>query len=334
MRQILLVLLFASLSLLFSCGESMGDKTILPSSTGKYGEVLVIVDTLYENGATGEELKSIFFKAMPGLPQQESQFRMASVAPQSFKSILKRSRNILKLNIGNGKKTAIKLEEDIWAKDQLMIHITASSDENAARVLEKNRQTIRDYFNEREVERLKKQFSIKPQIALMEELEKNDHVRLIIPPGFVKMSCESNGCWFKKEKSIGEHQIIQGIMLYSYPYESDSVFALSEMIDKRDVFTLPNVQGSRDSSFMIVYEEYVPTTKEINLNGLYALEYRGLWNMQNDFMGGPFLHYTFVDEKRNKVINLDGFVYAPKFNKREYLRELEAIMKTARIVND
>lgn len=320
--------------MLFSCGEVIGDKTILPSSTGKYGEVLVIVDTLYENGATGEELENIFFKAMPGLPQQESQFRMASVAPQGFKSILKRSRNILKLNIGSGKKTAIKLEEDVWAKDQLMIHITASSDENAARILEKNTQTIRDYFNEREVERLKKQFNIKPQRELMEELEKDYHVKLTIPPGFVKMSCEKNGCWLKKEKSIGEHQIIQGVMLYAYPYESDSALVLSEMINRRNVFTLPNVQGSRDSSFMTVYEEYIPTSKEINLNGLYALEYRGLWNMQNDFMGGPFLHYTFVDEKRNQVINLDGFVYAPKFNKREYLRELEAIMKTARLIKD
>jgi hypothetical protein len=55
--------------------------------------------------------------------------------------------------------------------------------------------------------------------------------------------------------------------------------------------------------------------------------------MENDFMGGPFLHYTLVDEKNNRVIELDAFVFAPKFDKREYLRELEAIVKTVRIVS-
>ena len=53
--------------------------------------------------------------------------------------------------------------------------------------------------------------------------------------------------------------------------------------------------------------------------------------MKNDFMGGPYVHYTFVDEENSRVINLDGFVYAPKFNKREYLRELEALLKTAKL---
>ena len=116
--------------------------------------------------------------------------------------------------------------------------------------------------------------------------------------------------------------------VYFYQYQSDSVFTSTEMIKMRNAFTNDFVQGSRENSYMAVYEEYLPATKEVNLNNIYAKEYRGLWNMKNDFMGGPFLHYTFVDEKNNRVVNLDGFVYAPKFNKREYLRELEALMKT------
>ncbi|MEQ8625012.1 MAG: DUF4837 family protein [Vicingaceae bacterium] len=320
-------------ALAFACGNVKVDKASLPNSSGKYGEVLVVVDSSFENRKTGEQLEQIFYKAMVGMPQQEAMFRMSTVAPRGFQSILKRSRNVLKLSIGKGKKTDIIIERDVWAKNQLFIQITAASDEDAARILEKNRKTIRDYFNEEELKRLKEQYSIKPQDDLISGMEEKHQLSLLVPPGFIKVDDFSNGFWLKKEKSIGEHQVIQGLSVYYSPYDQDSVFKTSYMVELRNVFTEKYIQGVRDSSYMQVYGEYLPETQEINLNGSYAVEYRGLWNMTNDLMGGPFLHYTFVDEENNRVINLDGFVFAPKFNKREYLRELEAIMKSVKVVS-
>lgn len=318
---------------LLACEEIKTDKASLPPSTGKYGEVLVVIDTTYENRKAGELVREIFYKAMVGLPQQEALFRMSTVSPKNFKSILKRSRNILKLSIGKGKKTDVVIEEDVWAKDQLLLQITANSDESASKILKKNIETIRAYFNEKEVQRLQKQYKRKPQVELEKEVEQRFDLKLSIPPGFVKMETTEQSIWFKKEKTLGEHQVLQGICIYTYPYESDSTFTTQEMVLKRNAFTASNITGTRDSSYMRVYEEYQAETQKINLNDRYTVEYRGLWNMKNDFMGGPFLHYTFVDEANNRVINLDGFVYAPKFNKREYLRELEAIMKSVNLSN-
>ena len=79
---------------------------------------------------------------------------------------------------------------------------------------------------------------------------------------------------------------------------------------------------------MTTYEEYIPKEREINLKGNYAKELRGLWHVQGDFMGGPFVSYSMVDEHRNRVITIDGYVYAPKFDKREYLRQLHALALT------
>lgn len=324
---------FVALNLVIACGSSSGegnDKSYLPSSSGKYGEVLIVVDTFYENHQSGKVLNTIFSEPMVGLPQDEGHFRASTVPTKGFKSILKRSRNILKLSIGRGKKTAINIEEDIWARDQLMIQITAASDTDAARVLSKNIQTIRGYYNETELERLQKQFRGKPQKDIVDSIADNYNVEFVVPPGFVQMAKNKNGFWLKKEKSIGQHQIMQGVAVFVRPYYSDSVFSHESMIAKRNEFTRELIQGTRDSSYMAVYQEYHAVTKEVNLNGVYALEYRGLWNMVNDFMGGPFLHYTLVDEKNNRVVELDAFVFAPKFNKREYLRELEAILKTVK----
>lgn len=80
------------------------------------------------------------------------------------------------------------------------------------------------------------------------------------------------------------------------------------------------------------YAEFVPKEREISMNGLYAKELRGLWFIKGDFMGGPYVNYTFVDEKRNQVICIDGYVFAPKFDKREFLRELEAFALSAKLV--
>jgi hypothetical protein len=48
-------------------------------------------------------------------------------------------------------------------------------------------------------------------------------------------------------------------------------------------------------------------------------------------MGGPFVSLSTVDEERRELITVEGFVYAPQFNKRDYLRELEAIVFSLRI---
>ena len=147
---------------LFAC-QVRSDKETLPSSSGKYGEVLVVVDTAYESGEIGEVLNELFNKAMPGLPQLEPQFRMATVAPGNFKSILKRSRNILMVSVKKEGKTTISLERNVWAKEQLLINISASSEQKALSILEKNVQTIRDYFNEEELKRLSDQYSKKQE---------------------------------------------------------------------------------------------------------------------------------------------------------------------------
>jgi len=67
-------------------------------------------------------------------------------------------------------------------------------------------------------------------------------------------------------------------------------------------------------------------------NGQYMVEMRGLWRTEKAFMGGPFISHTMLDEQRNRVVTVDGFVYAPSLDKRLYVREIEAILYTFDIV--
>jgi len=83
----------------------------------------------------------------------------------------------------------------------------------------------------------------------------------------------------------------------------------------------------------LISDEYIePIFNEISFNDLFAVETRGLWRVENDFMGGPFVSYTFVDEKQARLITIDGFTYAPKQKKAPLVRELEAILWSVKIL--
>ena len=85
---------------------------------------------------------------------------------------------------------------------------------------------------------------------------------------------------------------------------------------------------------MIADDIHAPIlSKKINFNGLFAIETRGLWKLEGDFMGGSFVNYTFVDEKRNKVITIDGYVYAPNKPKRDLLIQMESIAHSLKFVD-
>jgi hypothetical protein len=49
-------------------------------------------------------------------------------------------------------------------------------------------------------------------------------------------------------------------------------------------------------------------------------------------MGGPFLNYTFYDESSRRLYMIDGMVFAPGYDKREFLRQMEVISHTFRTV--
>ena len=73
--------------------------------------------------------------------------------------------------------------------------------------------------------------------------------------------------------------------------------------------------------------EYTPIT----VNGKYCGVLRGLWKMVGDMMGGPFVSHVRLDEKNNRVVVAEGFVFAPETDKRNFIRRIEAALYTLRL---
>ncbi|MBC7886229.1 MAG: DUF4837 family protein, partial [Saprospiraceae bacterium] len=64
-------------------------------------------------------------------------------------------------------------------------------------------------------------------------------------------------------------------------------------------------------------------------NGVYVKEVRGIWETVNDFMGGPFISYVLYNEKKGEIVFIDAFVFAPGKEKRDFVQQLDCIVKTA-----
>jgi len=321
----ILFLLIISFSF-FSCDEM--NERVLPSSSGKSGDLLIVMDSLYYNNEAGEAVKQIFSQEQVGLPQREPLFHLIQVPHRSFARIFHPMRNIIMVNIEKGSKMKLTVRKELWSEAQLVITITAPSDKLAAETITKNSAVLLDYFNNKEIARLQAKFRVNANSKNAQYINEKFGLSLNLDELYVVAQEADDFLWLRKDKTAGGHQISQNIMIYTYPYVSDSTFDVHKLIAKRNYYTNKYVTGSNKGSYMLSYKEYVPIQKEISLNGIYVNELRGLWHMHRDFMGGPFINYSLVDEKNNRVICIDGYVYSPKFDKREFLREQEALIKT------
>jgi hypothetical protein len=102
------------------------------------------------------------------------------------------------------------------------------------------------------------------------------------------------------------------------------------IIATRDSLTEKYVRGTFEGSYVEIDQRRPVTSENIDFLGRFGYETRGLWHMTGDAMGGPLLNYSFYDEGQRRIYMIDGMVFAPAFNKREFLRQMEAIAYTFR----
>ena len=123
------------------------------------------------------------------------------------------------------------------------------------------------------------------------------------------------------------------ICMYSYPYEGPQTFNKQYVLAKRDSVMAVNIPGTLPSMHMAT-DTMCTFVKPIAVHNQYALEARGLWYMENDGMGGPFVSHSRVDTTRNIVIVVEGFVFAPEKMKRGLMRRLEGSLYTLNLPDE
>lgn len=329
-RNIYLIVLTTLLFSLFSCNESSGPTS--QRSSGKTAELLIVTDNnQIWDSYIGDTLHAFFSTYFVILPQPEPLFELAHSPLHVFKEskILKTHHNILMIDF-NKEEAEVKIEnvENRWANPQRVVRITCPDQDAFIDFFEKRKYDIYHLFMENEYNRLIRIFKDFQDIEVSEQLKKNHHLTVVVPEGFYISKEAANFVWIRKETEKDS----QGIMIYYYDYTDTSAFVIDRILSYRNAITQEYIPGPTVNSYMIVADEfYTPSSEIIDVHGMYTVETHGLWEVEGDFMGGPFVNYTFLDEKNNRIIAFDGFVYKPNAKKRDMIIQLEAIFRTIEI---
>ena len=309
--------------LLFYCCKQQTTKT---ASSGKSGELLIVMPEPLWNTSVDDALQNTFGKEQHGLPQAEPFFRLVSVKKNEFKGLLKQHRNIFIAEIG-GTEPKLVFQKDVWAQPQIIIKATAPDSVSLEFLIATQADQLIEYFNREERSRIISGYKKLSDKTIETTIKKEFGLGLVVPEGYYIATSEPGFIWLRRENP----DISQGLLIYERSYSDTADLSMTRILAARDSITKTYIPGPEDNTYMITEMDYPASVISTKINENYAVEIRGLWKTENFFMGGPFINYSIVDSKRNRIITLDGFVFAPRFNKREYLRQLESIIYSAEL---
>lgn len=307
--------------LIVACG---GDGTsLMQNVTGKPGETIVVISPGYWQGKVGDTIKSFLSQPQLGLPQQEPILSIANVPPDAFKTF-ETTRNIILTRIlPSVTEPSVTYQYNVWAKPQIVVTVQAADEAQFIKLFSEKSDQIIGAVLRAEKTRLLTMYAQDKykNEAISKRLIKKHHFNLNIPRGYDIVSDTANFVWIRYEPPLTS----QGIIAYWYPYVSDSAFVVKNLLQKRDSVLRLHVPGALAGSYMSTDRSTVISTP-FEHNGNYSVEMRGLWKVVGDFMGGPFVSLTTLDAARQRVLTIEGYVYSPKYNKRDYLRQVEAMV--------
>ena len=328
----------------------------LPRSTGKPGDVIIIMDSVQWKGNLGSAVRNIFRAEVPGLPKPEPMFNVIWAHPSGLK-LLTQIRNLvyvftLDQNTPGSKslrkeftpETLAKIKNDTtfyrfsrqdeYSLGQEVLYLFGDTEENLIHHLEDKGEQIMAYFNEIERKRLMANLVGKKSTrGITSLLRKEQGIELSVPIGYKLADKQNDFIWLRQIESNRDKDVFVTWKPYESEYQllPDSIVAWRDAMAEKYLFEDPD----NPVSYLVTEREnFDVTARQVNFNNHFAMQIQALWRTNNKTMGGPYLGYALVDEARGRLYYIEGFAYAPGRDKREIMRELEAILWTFRTSQD
>ena len=319
MRYAWIVLLFS----FFACQESgQKDVNTLPSMTGGLNELVIVLEEHLWQGDIGDSLRSVLGAEVQGIPWQESIFDLVQIPPKAYTRIFETHRNLLFFE--KGKKASVGFQENANARGQLMALVSYQNKEDLGALIQQYAAVIAHKFQQQEKARLKADMVLE---AALEEIFTKHGIALSVPKEFKLVMDTTNFSWI--EYSPKDKEVIQGLFIFEM--DAATPFTTWELLAQRDSLTKKFVKGELANSYMAIEKEhYQPWVKHIESMSYNALEVKGMWKMQNAFMGGPFIAHFVQDTVSNRILGIEGFLFNPGEDKRDKMQLLQLVLESAK----
>lgn len=313
------------ITLFISCDTGNQKKT-LKEANGRINNLLIVMKNSEWQGEIGDELRKFIAEPVVGLPQPEAQFEVTQVPLENFGSMFKATRSIL--NVGITGKNSFIVANEVYASPQKIITITGKTKEDLINEIKKNSQKIIHIFKSSDLESVRRRILKKHWNVENIKTFESQRFSVTIPRNYRKVEDNGEFVWYRYHLNGGNSM---ELFAYSVPITSEDDENGNNIVAIRNAFGKRNIPGQIEDSYMITEKAYTPHIFEVELDGKKTFETRGKWEVKNVYMAGPFLSYSVVDKKNNRIVVVEGLTFAPGINKRDYMFELEAILKTLRI---
>lgn len=263
--------------------------------------------------------------------QYEPLYSLYQAQPGAFSNLLKQFRNLLFYRTGpEYAEPSIKAEYNKWAENQIVINITGPDNAATVAYMDQHRGALQKFFDTEE----QKRFISRANRYVDREIQKEvfDHVGVMIniPQGYKIRSKHPDFIWISYELPL----ISQGIIIYKYPLDSRNTFTPEYLYERRNEF-VSLIPGPTEGSYMSTSDVFIPEVTQTYFpdDRLWFMT-QGFWDVAGDFMGGPFTSYSTVNATTREVVTIDTYVFSPKYDKRNYVRQLQSIAQTATLPGD
>lgn len=312
--------------LLLSCNDGNSKKQrFVPESSGNINNITVVVDNLLWEDTVGEAIRNVLAAPLEGLPQDEPIFSISQMPTQVFSGFATKNRTVLKIE--KGKPASTSIINDAYARPQTVAIVSGQTNEEIIDQLNNNAKKIVSELKKTEIKEQQRRISL----SLFDDspLEENFGIEMKFPTAYRIAKSEDHFFWIRKDIKTGTMDFIVYQVPLSAIRKGDS--AVADIVRLRDSIGKKHIEGRLEGSYLATESAYAPYIFETAIDDKPTYETKGIWDVKNDFMSGPFINYAIEDKTNNRYVIIEGYVFAPSVEKRDYVFEQEAIIRSVKI---
>ena len=309
--------------LIISCNSSSSNAYV-PESSGNINALTIVMNQNYWNGTLGKSIKNSLMEPYEGLPFDEPKYDLYHLDPSIFTGFARSGRNIIVFQKDTTNQ-GFRLIKNLWARPQITAIITGEDSEVMKFYFEENQGLFNRSVDENE--RLEKIRRMSKSLNKEPELNEKFGLNLTFPDAYSVVKDTTNFIWIEKQVVKGHLNIIA----YTLPYNIDLNKIEERIPNIRDSIGKLYIPGRVPGSYMITERAYLPYYYKTKVNNFDAILTKGTWEVQNDFMAGPYVNYIIKDTTNKRNIVIEGFAFAPSESKRDYMFELNTIITTMKL---
>lgn len=313
--------------LVFGCEDGSKKKVFLPESTGSTNQLMVVTEGDIWESRVGDSIRSRFASPVWGLNREEPIFNMIHIPTEAFRGTYRKGRSVL--IVANDSASRVQFIRNKYAEAQEIAVVRGPTEDALIDGIARAADSAIYRYKRNEISEVQRRF--RRSLQKSPAIEDSFGYALLVPSVYQVSKNEPGFLWLDRPIDKGN----MNVLLYEVDQDripADSTM-ITEVIRYRDSIWKEHVPGPEVPgrvTYLATENMFSPFVQETEIAGLKAYELRGLWQMENFPMGGPYLSYWVVDKARGRWLVLDGLVFAPSAIQRDYVFELEAIFRSMR----